>query len=238
MQEGLFSVDFLRSEVMPRLLAALPVTVELAFIAAVVSLAVGAPLALCLCSRRAPLRWVAGCWVLMIRGTPLLVQIYLLYYGFGQIVPREWMHDSWASPLLRDAFWYAAVALSVNESTYVATVLRGAIGAVPYGEIEAGEAFGMSPRTVLARIVAPRAFRLAFPALVGEAILLLKATVLASTITVFDVLGTANALRFATFRVYEPLVGAAIVYVVLIAGVTWAGALVERRLNRYLLLPG
>ena len=236
MQEALFSFEFLRDEVMPRLLAALPVSVELTLIASLVSIAVGTPLALCLGSRRAPLRWGAGLWVLAIRGTPLLVQIYLLYYGFGQIVPREWMRDSWASPLLRDAVWYAAGALSVNESAYVATVLRGAIGAVPYGEIEAGRAFGMSPATVLARIVAPRAFRLAFPALVGEAILLLKATVLASTITVFDVLGTANALRFATFRVYEPLVGAAIVYVVLISGVTWAGALIERRLNRYLVI--
>lgn len=238
MQAGLFSFSFLRDEVMPRLLAALPVTLELAFIAAAASAVIGLPLALCLCSRRTLLRWPARVWVIVIRGTPLLVQIYLLYYGFGQIVPREWMRDSWASPLLRDAFWYAVVALSVNESAYVATVLRGAIGGVPHGEIEAGEAFGMSRAKVLARIVVPRAFRLAFPALVGEAVLLLKSTVLASTITVFDVLGTANALRFATFRVYEPLAGAAIVYVVLIAGVTSASAVAERRLNRYLGMAG
>lgn len=100
---------------------------------------------------------------MLIRGTPLLVQLYLLYYGFGQIVPREWMRDSWASPLLRDAFWYAVVALSVNESAYVATILRGAIAGVPAGEIEAGYAYGMTRMGVLRRIVGPRAWRLALP---------------------------------------------------------------------------
>ncbi|RQS65345.1 ABC transporter permease subunit, partial [Burkholderia sp. Bp8963] len=156
------------------------------------------------------------------------------YYGFGQIVPREWMRDSWASPLLRDAFWYAVVALGINESAYVATVLRGAIAGVPVGEIEAGHAYGMSRAQVLRRIVGPRALRLALPALIGESILLMKSTVLASTITVFDVLGTANTLRFETLRVYEPLAGAALVYVVLVASLTIPAGWLEKRLNRYL----
>ena len=171
---------------------------------------------------------------MLVRGTPLLVQLYLLYYGFGQIVPREWMRDSWASPLLRDAFWYAVVALSVNEGAYVATILRGAIAGVPAGEIEAGFAYGMTRAGVLRRIVGPRAWRLALPALTGEAILLLKSTVLASTVTVFDVMGTANTLRFETLRVYEPLAGAAIVYVVLVALLTIPAARLEKHLNRYL----
>ena len=144
------------------------------------------------------------------------------------------MRDSWASPLLRDAFWYAVVALSVNEGAYVATILRGAIAGVPAGEIEAGFAYGMTRAGVLRRIVGPRAWRLALPALTGEAILLLKSTVLASTVTVFDVMGTANTLRFETLRVYEPLAGAAIVYVVLVALLTIPAARLEKHLNRYL----
>ena len=92
----------------------------------------------------------------------------------------------------------------------------------------------MTRAGVLRRIVGPRAWRLALPALTGEAILLLKSTVLASTVTVFDVMGTANTLRFETLRVYEPLAGAAIVYVVLVALLTIPAARLEKHLNRYL----
>ncbi|GAU07097.1 ABC transporter permease subunit [Burkholderia stabilis] len=230
----IFSMPFLLDTVMPKLLAAVPTTIALMLLSGTASVLLGAPLALAAGARHAPLRWSARGWIMLIRGTPLLVQLYLLYYGFGQIVPREWMRDSWASPLLRDAFWYAVVALSVNESAYVATILRGAIAGVPAGEIEAGYAYGMTRMGVLRRIVGPRAWRLALPALTGEAILLLKSTVLASTITVFDVMGTANTLRFETLRVHEPLAGAAIIYVVLVALLTIPAARLERRLNRYL----
>ncbi|MPV69782.1 ABC transporter permease [Burkholderia sp. BE17] len=230
----IFSMPFLLDTVMPKLLAAVPTTVALMLLSGTASVLLGVPLALAAGASDAPLRWFARGWIMLIRGTPLLVQLYLLYYGFGQIVPREWMRDSWASPLLRDAFWYAVVALSVNESAYVATILRGAIAGVPAGEIEAGYAYGMTRIGVLRRIVGPRAWRLALPALTGEAILLLKSTVLASTITVFDVMGTANTLRFETLRVYEPLAGAAIIYVVLVALLTIPAARLERRLNRYL----
>ncbi len=229
-----FSPSFLLDTVMPKLLAAVPMTLSLMALSGIASVLIGIPLALAASSRHAPSRWSARGWIMLIRGTPLLVQLYLLYYGFGQIVPREWMRDSWASPLLRDAFWYAVVALSVNESAYVATILRGAIAGVPPGEIEAGYAYGMTRAGVLRRIVGPRAWRLALPALTGEAILLLKSTVLASTVTVFDVMGTANAMRFETLRVYEPLAGAAIIYVVLVALLTIPAARLEKRLNRYL----
>ncbi|WP_176315086.1 ABC transporter permease [Burkholderia vietnamiensis] len=230
----IFSLPFLFDTVMPKLLTAVPTTLALTLVSDSVSVLLGVPLALAADARHTPLRWSARGWLMLIRGTPLLVQLYLLYYGFGQIVPREWMRDSWASPLLRDAFWYAIVALSVNESAYVATILRGAIAGVPAGEIEAGHAYGMTRLQVLRRIVGPRAWRLALPALTGEAILLLKSTVLASTVTVFDVMGTANTLRFETLRVYEPLGGAAIVYVVLVALFTFPAARLEKRVNRHL----
>ncbi|MBN3778694.1 ABC transporter permease subunit [Burkholderia sp. Ac-20345] len=229
-----FSLTFLLDTVMPKLLAAVPTTLALLLLSGIASVVIGIPLALAAGSRHAPCRWPARGWIMLIRGTPLLVQLYLLYYGFGQIVPREWMRDSWASPLLRDAFWYAVIALSVNEGAYVATILRGAIAGVLAGEIEAGYAYGMTRASVLRRIVGPRAWRLALPALTGEAILLLKSTVLASTVTVFDVMGTANTLRFETLRVCEPLAGAAIVYVVLVALLTIPAARLEKHLNRYL----
>ncbi|RQS54643.1 amino acid ABC transporter permease, partial [Burkholderia sp. Bp8963] len=115
-----FSMPFLFDVVMPKLLAAVPITIALTLLSGFASVLLGVPLALAATAHNAPCRWSARGWIILIRGTPLLVQMYLLYYGFGQIVPREWMRDSWASPLLRDAFWYAVVALGINESAYVA----------------------------------------------------------------------------------------------------------------------
>ena len=228
----MFSLMFLTGTVMPKLIEAVPTTFSLTLLSGAASFVIGVPLALAYAAKSRVLRWSARAWITLIRGTPLLVQIYLLYYGFGQMVPREWMRDSWASPFLRDAYWYAVLALAVNESAYVATILRGGMAGVPRGEVEAGFAFGMTRTRVLLSIVGPRAFRLALPALISEVILLMKSTLLASTITVFDVLGTANALRFETFRVYEPLAGAAIVYVALVIALGLPAALLERHLNR------
>lgn len=230
----MFSFAFLTGTVMPKLIAAMPTTLSLTLLSGIASFVIGVPLALAYAAKSRALRWSARTWIMLVRGTPLLVQIYVLYYGFGQIVPREWMRDSWAAPFLRDAYWYAVVALAINESAYVATILRGAMAGVPAGEIEAGYAYGMTRSRVMRSIVGPRAFRLALPALIGEMILLMKSTVLASTITVFDVLGTANTLRFESLRTYEPLAGAAIVYVVLVIALAWPASLLERRLNRYL----
>ena len=97
----IFSLPFLFDTVMPKLLAAVPTTLALTLVSGSVSVLLGVPLALAADARHTPLRWSARGWLMLIRGTPLLVQLYLLYYGFGQIVPREWRRDSWASPLLR-----------------------------------------------------------------------------------------------------------------------------------------
>ncbi|MGO4128989.1 ABC transporter permease [Inquilinus sp. YAF38] len=227
----MISLPFLFDQVMPALLAAIPVTLALFGLSAAASLLLGIPLGLAMAWGPKPLRWAVRSYSLVIRGTPLLVQIYILYYGFGHLVPASWMRHGWAAPYLRDAFWYALVALSLNETAYVAELFRGAIRGVPEGEVEAARAFGMTRGQAFRRIVLPRAIGLCLPALANEAVLLLKSTVLASTITVFDVLGTANTLRSRSFRVYEPLIGAALIYIVLVGLLTLACSWVERRLN-------
>lgn len=90
----IFSLPFLLDTVMPKLLAAVPTTLALTLVSGSASVLLGVPLALAAGARHTPLRWSARGWLMLIRGTPLLVQLYLLYYGFGQIVPREWMRDS------------------------------------------------------------------------------------------------------------------------------------------------
>ena len=190
------------------------------------------PVAMARVSKNWLLSTPAYCYILFMRGTPLLVQIYLIYYGFGQLVPGEWMRDSWASPFLREAFYYAIIGFSLNVAGYTGEILRGAIQAVPHGEIEAGKAFGMTPWQIFHRITLPRAIRICLPAMSGETISMLKATVLASTITVYEVLGTANFIRSQTLRTYEPLLGAAIIYVILVFGLTRVLYWLERRLNK------
>lgn len=226
-----FSVAFLLSQVMPQLIAAIPVTLELTAIAAVGSALLGVPLALAL-GARGPARWGAQGYSLLLRGTPLLVQIYMIYYGLGSLIPLHWMRHSWASPILRDAFWYGALALILNEAAYVAVILRSGLDGVSRGEREAAAALGLSRWTTFRRILLPRALMITLPTFGSELILLLKSTVLVSTITIFDVLGTANVIRFQTLRVLEPLLGAAIVYVVLVGAISLCTVAIEARLAR------
>jgi His/Glu/Gln/Arg/opine family amino acid ABC transporter permease subunit len=227
-----FSGDYFTPQVLPQLLQAIPITLMLTLFGALGSLVLGLPLAIALGSVRRRLRWPAQVYTTVIRGTPLLVQIYLIYYGLGSLVPRSWMRDSWASPLLRDAFWYGLAALIINEAAYVAVILRGGLDVVPLGEREAATALGLSRRALWIKVLIPRVTMITLPVLGNELVLLLKSTVLVSTITIFDVLGTANLIRFKTFRVLEPLLGAAMIYVLLVLAITLIIWPFERRFSQ------
>jgi polar amino acid transport system permease protein/octopine/nopaline transport system permease protein len=171
------------------------------------------------------------------RGTPLLAQTYLIYYGLGELLPGSWVQQSFLWPYLREGFWYAVFAFSLNTAGYTGEILRGAIEAVPRGEIEAAKAYGMSSRMIFWRIKLPRAVQICLPTMTGETILLLKATSLASLITVWEVMGTARQIQKMTFRVYEPLLAAGFIYIVLVFILTRVLMIVERRINRHRLDP-
>src|SRR5206468_12488221 len=118
-------------------------------------LALAIPLALLRVSRK-PLLWVPVYgYIFFLRGTPLLIQVYLIYYGLGQI---GWIKTTFLWGFFREAYWCALLAFSLNTSAYTAEILRGAIQAVPHGEIEAAKACGMSRTLALRRIILPRAF--------------------------------------------------------------------------------
>lgn len=208
--------DFLLFSVMPKLLAAVPVTLALTFAAAAIGNTLALPIALARISPRLLLRLPAALYILLLRGTPLLVQIYLIYYGLGQMLPGTWIRHSVLWPYLRDGFWYAVFALSLNVAAYSGEILRAALQAVPRGEIEAARSLGLSARQILRFVTLPRAIGICLPAMSGELVLLLKSTSLASTITVMDVLGTAQYIRSQTLHTYEPLLGAALIYIVLV----------------------
>jgi len=206
----------------------------LTLLSALGSAFLGVPLALALGATARWQRWPAATYSLLMRGTPMLVQIYLIYYGLGSLIPRDWMRHSWAAPMLRDAFWYGLLALTLNEAAYVAVILKSGLDAIDRGQREAAYALGLPRMSMLTRILLPQAVGVVFPMLANEFILLLKSTVLVSTITIFDVMGTANNIRFETLRVDETLVGAAVVYIALVGVVTAVCRPIECRLKRHL----
>jgi len=171
-------------------------------------------------------------YTFVFRGTPLLVQTYFLYYGAGEFSA---VRDSFAWPLLREAWGCAFIAFSVNTAAYVTEIVCGGIQAVPVGEVEAAKATGMLPLARLRRIILPSAFRRMLPTYSNEVIFALHATVVASTITIIDVLGAGRALNGMYYLAYEGFIAAGLIYLLLTVGVTRLFRFLERRLNRHLL---
>lgn len=149
----------------------------------------------------------------VVRGTPLLMQLWLLYYGLGSLFPSiPGLRDSVFWPILRQAWPYAVLALSLSVAAYEGEVMRGAFKGVPQGQLEAAKAMGMPRFTIFRRIWLPQALHRVLPTLGGETVLQLKATPLVSTITMMDTYAVAGRIRQDTFIVYEPLLMLALVY--------------------------
>jgi polar amino acid transport system permease protein len=161
-------------------------------------------------------RWLCNSFCSIIRGTPLLLQLWLLYYGLGSIFAQyPEIRHSFLWPYLRQAWPYGFAALTISFAAYEGEVMRGAFAGVPRGELEAARAYGMSRWTAFRRIWLPRAVQRALPTLNGETVLQLKATPLAATITVVDVYGVISKVRQDTFLTYEPLLLLALIYMIL-----------------------
>lgn len=188
------------------------------FLLLVISVVLGFTFAICLAlaqiSRFRGLRAISRSYCTFFRGTPLLIQLWLLYYGVGSLLPMiPGLRASIFWGVLRDGFFFAALGLTLNYAAYEAEVLRGALLAVPKGELEAGRAFGMSGWKLLRRIWLPRAIRIALPTIAGEVVLQLKATPLVFSVTVMDLYGVAYKIRQDTLLIYEPLVVVTVFYV-------------------------
>ncbi len=154
----------------------------------------------------------------IIRGTPLLLQLWLLYYGLGSLFPQfPEIRQSFLWPYLREAWPYGVAALTISFAAYEGEVMRGAFAGVPKGELEAAGAYGMGRWTLFRRIWLPRAVHRALPTLAGETVLQLKATPLVATITVIDVYAVISKVRQVTFLTYEPLLLLALIYLILTA---------------------
>ncbi len=213
---------------LPDLLRAVPLTIELVALALLVGVMIALPTALARLSHAVPLRWAATAYVFFFRGTPLLVQIFLIYYGLSQFGA---VRASIAWLILKEPFWCALIALSLNTGAYTAEVFRGGILSVPHNQIEAARAIGMSPVTTFRRVIWPQAIRQALPAYGNEMILMVKASSLASTVTLMDITGVARTLASDTYMPIEIYMTAALIYLCLTYAMSQAIHLVERRLD-------
>ena len=176
----------------------------------------------------AAFRSLARTYCTCFRGTPLLIQLWLLYYGVGSLLPSiPGIRNSFLWPLLREGFFFAAISFTLNYAAYESEVLRGALMNVPRGELEAARAFGMTPAQLFRRIWLPRALRAALPTIAGEIVLQLKATPLAFTVTVMDLYSVAYEIRQDTLLVYEPLLVVTTIYVFLTILITRAFKKIE-----------
>ena len=193
----------------PRLMGGAAVTLQLVALAALAGFVIALFVALARLNRN-PFLWMpAYGFIFFFRGTPLLVQIFLIYYGLSQF-PE--VRDSALWPILREPWWCALIAFTLNTSAYTAEIMRGAIQAVPRGQIEAAMATGMSRLTRMRRVVLPQALRIGLPAYSNEVILLVKASSLASTVTLMDLTGVARTISSVNYMPVELLSMAALIY--------------------------
>ena len=193
-------------------------TLLLLFSSVIVGIILAIPLGLAQVTGPRPLGWLAAGFCGIIRGTPLLLQLWLLYYGLGSILaanPQFRKEYPEIFYYIRQAWPYGFLALTLSFAAYEGEVMRGAFKGVPRGELEAAKAYGMSRWTMFRRIWLPRAVHRALPTLTGDAVLQLKSTPLVATITVVDAYGVISKVRQATYLTYEPLLLLALIYMIL-----------------------
>ncbi len=216
---------------LPKLLAGLGLTLELLFL----SSAIGLMLAVITLLMRISGRWFlvapAVAYIYVFRGTPILVQIFIIYYGLPQF---EFIRESVLWLILREPFWCAVIALSLNAGAYVSEILRGGVLGVDKGILEAASALGLSKARRFVYITSPIAIRLSLPAYSNDIISMTKATALASTITLLDMTGVARTLVAQTFAPYEVFISAAIIYMIMAWMIQKGFGMLEKRMSRYL----
>jgi len=170
-------------------------------------------------------------YVYAFRGTPLLVQLYLIYYGLSQF---EWVRDSFAWVILRDAWWCALIAFSLNSGAYATEIIRGAVQSVPEGELEAAKSLGLSPFKVGQLVLIPSALRRALPQYGNEVVFMLHGSVVASVITIQDILGVGRTLNARYYLAYEGFLTAAALYMALAFTMVFIFRQLEKRYLGYL----
>ncbi|MCX2699140.1 MULTISPECIES: ABC transporter permease [Ochrobactrum] len=222
------------SEAFMQMIGGVPLTLQLAASSIVFGAVLALLFALMRLSGITVLDWIARLYVFVFRGTPLLVQIFIIYYGLSQFPAVRY---SFLWPILREPYWCAIIALTLNNAAYASEIIRGGLLSVPSGQIEAAKACGMSRFTCFRRIVMPLAIRQALPGYGNEMISMVKATSLASIITLMEVTGIAAKLIAESYRAIEVFVIAGAIYLAINFVLTRLLMFAEYKLTPYLRQP-
>ena len=215
----------------PRLLEGLVVTMELVSISVVLGMLLALPIAAARLSRNRLLSGLAFAYVYFFRGTPLLAQLFLIYYGAGQFVDTFEALGLWG--FFRDAFNCAVLAFALNTAAYEAEIYRGAVRSVPHGQWEAARALGLHRLPLLLKVVFPQAAIVAIRPVGNDIIILIKASAIASIVTVLDLMGETRLAFSRTFDL-TMYIYAAVLYLILVEAIRRLWNRLETRLTRHM----
>ncbi|MCO6055203.1 ABC transporter permease [Pseudomonas sp. MOB-449] len=218
-------------ESLPLYFGGVLVTLKLLAISLALGLTTAVPLALMRVSKQPWVNFPAWLYTYVIRGTPMLVQLFLIYYGLAQF---QGVRESVLWPYLSNATFCACVAFAINTSAYTAEILAGSIKATPHGEIEAAKAMGMSRAKLYRRILLPSALRRALPQYSNEVIMMLHTTSLASIVTLIDITGAARTVNSQYYLPFEAFITAGAFYLCLTFVLVRLFKAAERRYLAYL----
>ena len=196
----------------PKLLSAAVITLKLLSVSLIIGLFIGLLFAILRLNKNVFINKFAYGYSYVFRGTPLLVQIFIIYFGLGQI---EYLRSTFLWVILKEPYWCAIIAFALNTGAYTSEILRSAFQTIKSGIIEAGKSLGISNKIIFYKIQIPIAIRQSLPAYGNEIILMLKGTSLASTVTLMDLTGVAKYIISTTFKPVEVFIVAGSIYLFL-----------------------
>lgn len=212
----------------PKLLGATLITLKLLLISLIIGVFLGFFFAILRMNKNIFINQFAYGYSYIFRGTPLLVQIFIIYFGLAQL---EWLKNSFLWIILKDPYWCAIIAFSLNSGAYTSEIFRSAFQTIKTGMIEAGKSLGISNKIIFYKIQIPIAIRQSLPAYGNEMILMMKGTSLASTVTLMDITGVAQKIISTTFKPIEVFIIAGSIYLFMTFCINYLIKLLEKKYN-------
>jgi arginine/ornithine transport system permease protein len=217
---------------LPLYFEGLLLTIKLVPLSLLIGFLVAIPLAVMRLSKNPLVNYPVFAFTYAFRGTPLIVQLFILYYGVGQFEGYSELTKEF--DFLKGAYFFALLGFTLNTAAYTTEIFRGAMAQTSFGEVEAAKACGMSQFLIFRRIIIPSALRRALPAYSNEVIFMLHGSALASTITLVDLTGAARIVQSRYYAPYEAFITAGVFYFVLTFLFIWLFRLVENHYNKHL----
>ena len=205
----------------PYILQGIGVTLQIVFSAAIIGIILGVLLSLCKIGKIAPLRWFANFYTSIFRGTPLVLQLMLIYFALPQVMDIQIQPNA-----------AAIIAFGLNSGAYISEIIRGGINAVDKGQVEASKALGIPYGKMMKDIVLPQAIKNILPSLMNEFITLNKESAIVTVVGALDIMRRAYVVGGDTYTYLEPLLIAGLIYYVMTLILTFLGAMLEKRMKR------